>query len=267
MHLGGLTETRSKAALPPFDTTHPVSEKTVVRKLVTASKYLTIWSRFAEIQPSADMIGAAMIYIPIPGLLIGLILALSNYSLTPYLPTEILSIALLAVFIVLTGGLQLEALRLTFDQAGVAPVQAASAEPRTSGTLGFIAVIMALLFKAAALDSIDQRMTVSLLLTPVLARWTLLVFVFGYQERCDEVTRVIAQQLKLWQLLIVTAGILALTSYWLGRKGLWIALALSVFSLATRNLLYRFQSVLTPHNFGAMVELAEILCLTLLASV
>jgi cobalamin synthase len=237
-----------------------------VRKLVNAGKYLTIWGRFAEIQPSAGAIGAAMIYLPVTGLLIGLVLALTNYGLTPYLPSEILSITLLAVLIVLTGGLQLEALRLTFDQVGVAPAQAAWAEPRSNGTLGFIAVIMVLLFKAAALDSIDQRITVSLLLTPILARWTLLLFVFGYQERCDEVTRVIAQQVKFWQLLVATAGILALTSYWLGRKGLWIALVLSVFSLATRNLLYRFQSVLTRHNFGAMVELAETLCLTLLAS-
>lgn len=194
----------------------------------------------------------------------GLVLAFSNYTLAAYLPTEILSITLIMVLILLTGGLHLEDFYLAFTAADP---KISSGDYRETGAMGAIALIMVLLFKAAALDSIDQKVTVSLLLAPVLARWTLLVFIFGYQERCEEMAKPWAQRLKLWHLLLATAGTLVLTSYWLGRRGLWIALVLSAFSLVIRNLVYRVRGMITSHQFGAIIELAETLSLTLLASI
>jgi len=160
--------------------------------------------------------------------------------------------------------LHLEALYLTF--AATDP-KISSLDHRGNGAIGTIALVMVLLFKAAALDSIDQKVTLSLLLAPVLARWTLLVFIFGYQARCEEMAKAIAQQMKLWHLLLATAGTLGVTSYWLGRRGLWIALVLSLLSLLTRNLFYRLRGMITSEQFGAIIELAETLSLTLLASI
>jgi adenosylcobinamide-GDP ribazoletransferase len=235
-----------------------------VQRFAAAGKYLTIWGRFTDVEPSPTAIGAALVYFPVVGFLVGLVLAFSNYALAPYLPTEILSIVLIMVLVILTGGSHLEALDLTF--AGLGSISSSSGN-RSSGAIGSIAVMLALLFKDAALDSIDQRITVSLLLAPVLARWTLLVFVFGYQRRCEQSAQIIVQQMKFWHLLVTTAATLALAAYWLGRKGLWIALVLSVFSLISRSLLYRRHGVIKPHDFGAMIELAETLALTLLASI
>ena len=168
------------------------------------------------------------------------------------------------VLILLTGGLHLEDLYLTF---AARDPKISSGDYRENGAIGATALIMVLLFKAAALDSIDQKVTVSLLLAPVLARWTLLVFVFGYHERCEEMAKPVAHQLKLWYLLLATAGTLALTSYWLGRRGLWIALVLSALSLLIRNLFYRVRGMINSHQFGAIIELAQTLSLTLLASI
>jgi adenosylcobinamide-GDP ribazoletransferase len=234
-----------------------------VQNLAAACKFLTIWSRFAAIQPSGKAIGSAMIYFPVVGLALGLILALLNYSLAPYLPSEILSIVLMTVLILSTGGIHLEDLRATFD---VAPTKTTSIETRRNGSLGFVAIVMVLLFKSAAIDSMDERLTVSLLVTPVLARWAVMIFSYGYHDRCEEVARVIAEQVRFWHLLVATAATLALSVYCLGRKGLWIALSLSLFALLARSLLYRVHSNLTQHNFGAMIELGETLSLVLLAS-
>ena len=235
-----------------------------MQRFVSAAKYLTIWGRFTATRPSSGAIGAASVCFPLIGFALGLALAFSNYALAAYLPTEILSITLIMVLILLTGGLHLEDLYLTF--AAKDP-KISSGDYRENGAIGAIALVMVLLFKAAALDSIDQKVTVSLLLAPVLARWTLLVFVFGYQERCEEMAKPVAQQLKLWHLLLATAGTLALASYWLGRRGLWIALVLSALSLLIRNLFYRARGMITSHEFGAIIELAETLSLTLLASI
>jgi adenosylcobinamide-GDP ribazoletransferase len=235
-----------------------------VERFISAAKYLTIWGRFTAAQPSFGAIGAASVYFPVIGFTLGLVLAFSNYALAPYLPTEILSITLIMVVIILTGGLHLEALYLTFAARDpkISPL-----DHRGNGAIGAIALGMVLLFKAAALDSIDQKVTLSLLLAPVLARWTLLVFIFGYQEQCEEMAKAIAQQMKLWHLLLATAATLGLTSYWLGRRGLWIALVLSVLSLLARNLFYRVRGMITSEQFGAIIELAETLALTLLASI
>jgi len=235
-----------------------------VQRFVSAAKYLTIWGRFSATPPSSGAIGAGSFFFPLIGFALGLVLAFSNYALAAYLPTEILSITLIMVLILLTGGSHLEDLYLTFAASNP---KIRSGDYRENSAIGAIALIMVLLFKAAALDSIDQKVTVSLLLAPVLARWTLLVFVFGYQERCEEMAKPVAQQLKLWYLLLATATTLALTSYWLGRRGLWIALVLSALSLLIRNLVYRLRGMITSHEFGAMIELAETLSLTLLASI
>ena len=254
----------SEDRLEAFDTWRSVGEKSFVQRFVSAVKYLTIWGRFTAARPSFGAIGAASVYFPVVGFALGLVLAFSNYALAPYLPTEILSIALIMVVILLTGGSHLEDLYLTF---ATTDPQIASVDYRNNGALGTIAVVMVLLFKAAALDSIDQKVTVSLVVAPVLARWTLLVFIFGYQDRCAQIAKPIAQQLKLWHLLLASAGTLGLASYSLGRRGLWIALALSVLSLLIRNLFYRLRGMITSEQFGAIIELAETLALTLLASI
>ena len=235
-----------------------------MQRFVSVAKYLTIWGRFTASRPSFGSIGAGSVYFPVIGFTLGLVLAFSNYALAPYLPTEILSITLIMVLILLTGGLHFEALYLAF--AGKNP-KISSVDRRENDALGTIALVMVLLFKAAALDSIDQKVTVSLLLAPVLARWTLLVFIFGYQERCEETAKAMAQQIKLWHLLLATAGTLGLASYWLDRRGLWVALVLSAFSLLARNLFYRVRGMITSQHFGAMIEFAETLSLALLASI
>jgi hypothetical protein len=66
--------------------------------------------------------------------------------------------------------------------------------------------------------------------------------------------------------VVTTAAILGLAFYFLGRKGLWIGLSLSVLALLTRSLLHRRHAVLTQENFGAMVEISEALSFILLAS-
>ena len=234
-----------------------------MQKLAAALKYLTLWSRFTGFQPPPIMIGAAMIYFPAVGLILGLFLALLNYLLAPYLPPEILSMVLITSLLVSTGGTHLEGVKYTFEDA---PTKSPLTETHQNNIRGFIAIVMVILFKAAAIDSMDEKLALSLLLAPVLARWGLLIFAYGYHHRCEDTSKVIAEQVRFWHLAIATLGTLALTVYYLGRRGLWIALSLSLFALLARNLLYRLRANLTHHNFGAIIELGETLCLVLLAS-
>jgi adenosylcobinamide-GDP ribazoletransferase len=234
-----------------------------MKSLLAAFKYLTILGRLTPTAPPPELIGRAAVYFPLVGLLLGLALALLNYGLGLYVDSEILSIILIAVLVVATGGIPLEGTKNTFDGMSVNLSRASDGQLYS---WGFIAVLFVLLFKIAAADVMDEKLTLSLLITPAIARWALVIFVYGYHDRCEETPRVIAENVKLWHLLAATAATLVLAFYSLARKGLWIALSVSVFALLARSLLHRRHAVLTHDNFGALIELSEALSLVLLAT-
>ena len=234
-----------------------------MQKFAAAFKYLTFWGRFTDFQPSPSMVGAAAIYFPAVGLILGLSLGLLNYILAAYLSPEILNVLLVAGLIVLTGGSHLEDIRHAVDDA---PTKRALPETHRPAAFGLVAIVLVILFKVAAVDSMDEQLALSLLFAPVLARWGVLVFAYGTQENCAENSRLIAEQMRFWHLALATLFTLALTVYYLGRRGLWIALALSLFTLLTRSFLYRLNTKLTHYHFGAIIELGETLSFVLLAS-
>ncbi len=133
-------------------------------------------------------------------------------------------------------------------------------------TLGVVAIVLVILGKIAAANSMDEILTLSLLLMPVLARWALIIFLYGYDTRFDEIPRLIAQQVNFWPLLASTAAILALTMYLLGRKGLWIALLVSIFTLFCAQCSIGATAYSRTLMSARSVELTETLSLILLAS-
>ena len=234
-----------------------------MQSLSAAFKYLTIWGRVNTTEPTPEAIGAAAVYFPLVGLLLGLLLALLNYGLGLYLESQLLSIFLIAFLLMATGAVHCEGVKKTFD--AFRPDRTGAANSREN-IAGFVAIVLVVLFKIRSVDLLDDKIALSLLLTPALARWALVTFIYGYHDRCDEIARRIAENVRFWHLLVTTSATLGLAVYLLGRKGLWIGLALSVLALLARSLLHRRHAVLTHDNFGAVIELSEMLTLTLLAS-
>lgn len=234
-----------------------------MQSLLAACKYLTIFGRLSALEPMPAMIGQGAVYFPALGLMLGLMLALLNYALGLYFAPEILSILLVAVLLLATGARHLDGTKRTFDAMASS---LSRPDRQESEAWGFAALVFIIFFKTAAIDAIDETLTLSLLLTPVLARWSLVLFLYGYRDRFEGISRAIAEKIKPWQLLTTTALTLGLAVYFLGRKGLWLGLALSVFALLLRYLLYRRHAVLTHDNLGAVIELSEVLALILLAS-
>jgi adenosylcobinamide-GDP ribazoletransferase len=234
-----------------------------MQSLIVAFKYLTVWGRLISKQPTPEAIGAAAIFFPLVGLFFGLVLALLNYGLGLYLESQLLSIFLIGFLVIATGAVHCDGMKKTFD---------ALLSDRFGGngarenTFGAITVLLLILCKIRAVDVLEDKVALSLLLTPAFARWTLVIFICGYHDRCEETARRIAENLRFWHLAVATIAILGLAAALLGRKGLWIGLSLSVLALLARSLLHRRHAVLTHDNFGAMIELSEMLSLILLAS-
>jgi adenosylcobinamide-GDP ribazoletransferase len=232
-----------------------------VQRLITAFKYLTVWGDFAANPPVSEIVGRAVPYFPLVGLILGLLLVSSNQILAPHLDPQIITVILVALWAAVTGGRHLGGLKETFDSSGTSIMPDGS--PKAAG---MVAMVVTLMMKSASINSMDEYLTLSLLITPVLARWALSVFLFGYNTRFTETARSISEQVKFWPMLSSTIGTLALAVYLLGRSGLWVAMILSLFSLILRSLLFRRNTVLSQPNLGATVELAEALSLVLFAS-
>lgn len=234
-----------------------------MQSLIAAFKYLTIWDRLTARKSDPRAIGNAAVYFPLVGLMIGAMLASINFLLAVQLDSEILSILLITLLLLATGAIHLEGTKKTFDAIRPSTMQAS---PGANEFFGLVATVIVILFKVHAVDVLDEKLFAGILLTPALARWALIVFVYGYHDRCETTPRLIAENVKLWHLLVTTSATLGLATYLLGRKGLWIGLSLSVFALLTRTLLHRRHAVLTHDNFGAVIELSEALSLVLLAT-
>ena len=231
---------------------------------LAAVRFLTIWNRLSAHRTDRVLVGVATPYFPIIGLLHGLVLALLSRALDNYVDSELLSIVLVTVLIIVTGGSHLNGLQQTFDALGRSDMSR-TADP-LKAALGTVAIIIVLLFKIKSVDILEDKLTVGLLLTPALARWTLVVFIYGSYRHCEGELSLLAQNVKFWHVAVATCVTLAIAAYSLGRSGLWIALCLCAVALICRNLWLKAAGVLTMDNLGAVVELSEALSLTLLAS-
>lgn len=229
-------------------------------------KFLTIWNRLSPRRPDPVFVGAAAPYFPIIGLFHGLLLALLSRALDNYLDSELLSIVLVTVLIILTGGTHLEGLQRTFDAFGRNNISISAATNSLKAATGTVAIVIVLLLKIKSIDILDDKLTTGLLVTPALARWTLVVFIYGSYRHCEGELRLIAQYVRFWHVAVATCVMLAIATYSLGRGGLWIALCLCGLAVICRNLWQKPAGVLAVDNLGAIVELSEALGLTLLAS-
>ncbi len=232
-----------------------------VQSLVTAFKYLTILGRWRETPSEPAGFGNAPLWFPLVGLVIGVILAAINYLLALQVDSGILSVLIIALLIVATGATPLAGTKITFDSMHP---PATAARVHGGEIFGLVAVLIVTLLKIHAIDIMDDKVAANISLAPALARWALVVLLYGYHDRCDEAMRPIAENTKLWHLGVTTLCTLALATYLLGREGLWIGLALSLLALLSRSLLHRRHAILTFNNLGAVTDVGEALTLVLM---
>src|SRR5918993_142262 len=182
-----------------------------MKSIVAAFKFLTILNRFIRLQPSAPMVGKAAALFPVVGLVLGLSLALLARALQNYVDAEILSTTLVAFLILATGGVHLEGLLKTFDVPGLR--RSIEVSQSSSSAIGIVAILLVIIFKIKSIDILEEKLTLALLLTPVIARWAMLVFIYGSHRQSEGEASIIAANLKFWHIVFATIATLAPATY------------------------------------------------------
>jgi adenosylcobinamide-GDP ribazoletransferase len=234
-----------------------------MKGILAALQFLTVARRYRKAAMTPADIGSGILYFPFVGLGLGLILAGLNYLLEPYLESEILGTVHVMMLIIMTGAVHLEELQKSFDRLSEhSHIGRASESPL--GIYGLLAVLLVVLFKIRAIEVIGETRSLTLLIAPTLARWAPLMLVYGRSAESDSAR--IAEHLKSWQFVIITALTLAAAGYFLGIAGLWVGLCVSLLALFTRLYVTRRSGGFAQDDLGALIELGESLSFVLFAS-
>ena len=126
--------------------------------------------------------GASLLYFPLVGLLIGLILALSAFLLFP-LPGIIKGATILIISIIITGGIHLDGFADTCDGFyGNKPKEKILEIMKDShiGAMGVIGIVSLLLLKFSLIASFNERLLwKALILMVVFSRWVQVMACFS----------------------------------------------------------------------------------------
>ena len=208
--------------------------------------------------------GTGVFCLPLMGVVLGVILVVMNLALEPYLASEVLAVLLLTIWIVATAGRHFSGLQKTFATWGKTNSVVHSSE--RGAVQGVLAVLIVVLFKSHSLEVIGESRGSSLLLTPLLARWSLLLFLFGSTPLGDGVSARIVGQIRSWHLVAATVATLGLALFFASNHALWVALSLSLLALLARSYLHHRNGGVSLAHCGALIEVNEALSLTIFAS-
>jgi adenosylcobinamide-GDP ribazoletransferase len=228
------------------------SERQKLKNAVAAIEFLTAGMRSRRFEFDPERVGKGVSYFPLVGLLLGSLLVGFDRLLEPYLGSEILSVVLVAVLALVTGAIHFEGLKRTFDGLSGVPAE-------TPTAVGLLAILFIVALKIRSVEITGETRSFALLLSPMIARWSLVVFLYGAAVIADSSTRSIAENINARHIVITTLLTLGLAAFLIGRTALWIGLSLSVFVLLSRSFLLRRSRAIRHDHSGALIELSETL--------
>jgi len=226
-----------------------------MKNALMAFKFLALGDRSPPIQ--SELLGSGAFYFPLIGLILGVCLAILNHFLQSYLESEVLAVVLVTFLILLTRAVHL---------AGTQQAFAASNSATGAAIYGLLAILLIILFKVRSIEVIGETRSLSLILSPVFARWSAVLFFYRSTSAADEFVQRFVENVSAWRLAIATAIALGVGIILVGATALWIGLAVSLFALSTRAYLHWRGVDLSCNHFDALVELSEALSFVLFAS-
>lgn len=232
-------------------------------------RFLTIIPLPLRREASTAEIGRSIIYFPLVGLFLGLILVGLDQLLDSILPLSLVNALLIITMVILTGALHLDGLIDTCDGAMVRSSPEERLEVMADshvGSFGIIGACCLLLLQYAALAAVPEDLRISaLILMPVLSRWAMVyaIFAFPYAKKVGT-GQTFKQQASWWRMTLATliALVISLAVAGLSSLALMAALWLIVFGVAT--FLKLRLGGLNGDTYGALNELAEVLTLIIL---
>ena len=233
-----------------------------------ALQFLTLFPRPEWMEHSPAEVGRSAIFFPVVGFMLGSILVLVNFLLDPFASAGLLSVILVSLLTLATGGLHLDGVGDTFDGLGAGGdrdrVLSVMDDSRT-GVFGLIAIVLVLLLKIHALESMDGDRWRALLVAPILGRWGMVLLAYRSKAAKAGLGSNLIDHLQTKHFLLATLLTLLLVTAIFRRNGIVMMAWVAVFTIASKNYFHRRLGGVTGDIFGAVGELSETSVMVLLA--
>jgi adenosylcobinamide-GDP ribazoletransferase len=227
---------------------------------IAALQFLTLFPWPERTERSADEMGRSAIFFPLTGLLLGSVLVLATWLVRPFATPGLCSVIVVALLAFLTGGLHLDGLADTFDGLGAGGdrdhMLAAMDDSRT-GVFGVVAVVLVILFKLHAIESMADQIWRALLCAPLLSRWAMVLLAYRAEAAKDGLGSIWIGTMAPKHFFLATASAVILVAAILQVAGLLLMMWVAVFATACKRYFHRRLGGVTGDIFGAVGELTE----------
>ena len=235
---------------------------------MAALRFLTIIPLPGRREASPEELGRSIVYFPLVGVIIGLILVGLNWLLGLLLPSALINILLVVSLVAVSGALHLDGLVDTCD--GLAGGKTVEERWRVmddsrAGGFGIIGVCCLLLVKYVALNNVPARWLMpTLVLMPLLSRWAMVYALFAYPyAKPSGLGKVFKQGASWLRFTIATVVTLVMAVILARLAGFVIMIAIWVIVLAVATYLKGKFGGLTGDTYGAINEVTEVFVLIL----
>lgn len=239
-----------------------------MRDFLTALGFLTLFPHPQYDDFDGKDLGRSMAAFSLVGLFLGIILAVANSIFTSFLPEGLTNILIIALLVILTGGLHLDGFMDTLDGIGGGndreKILAIMRDSRV-GAFGAIGIIFLVIIKWEALNALGGELkTPALLLMPVVSRWAmaLLTHISPYARK-EGLGRPFADGLTIDRVYFAFAATLIVSLFVFGFKGLVIVFIITGLTFTWSGWFRSKIGGVTGDVIGAWNEISELVVLLL----
>jgi adenosylcobinamide-GDP ribazoletransferase len=239
-----------------------------VSALFAALQFLTLFPCPTRMDYADAIVGRSAIFFPVIGLILASILAVVNFLLAPFASATLLSVILVSLSAFLTRGLHLDGLGDTFDglgSGGDRDRMLSVMDDSRTGVFGLTAIVLVLLLKIHALESIDADRWRTLLVALILGRWSMVLLAYRSKAAKDGLGSRLIEHLKTNYFLIATLVTLLLVATIWRSNGIVMMAWVAIFTTASKSYFHRRLGGVTGDTCGAVGELSETSVMVLLA--
>jgi adenosylcobinamide-GDP ribazoletransferase len=229
-----------------------------------ALQFLTVFPVPKTGVASPGKLAASLMFFPVVGAIIGLILLAAYWVMSWVLPPAVISVALVIIMAVITGAHHLDGLADSCDGL----VSGRTAEERLKimsgpgiGAFGIVGACLLLLLKVTALNAIAYPLV--LLLMPVLGRWVAVLAIYAFPYvRAEGMGAPYKQGIRGYQVAVATVVTLAAAAVlWL--EGIIVMVLTGGIACGFAVLIKSRLGGLTGDSYGALIEVTEVAALVL----
>lgn len=235
----------------------------MIKNFITALQFLTIFT-VSKRQRSESDLARSMVYFPLVGFFLGVILVYSDIAMEWVFPHTIANAWLLILSVILTRALHVDGLADTLDGfMGGSDRESRLRIMKDSrlGTAGALGIVFSLFMKYLSLNNLfgDEK-TAALLTAPVLGRWaqTIMVFRSDYVREAG-MARAFVGHLRLGGLAAASILALGLSAFVSESRAIFIVPAVAALTYISRLFIVRKIGGVTGDTIGAVSELNEVL--------